>query len=400
MRIVQGADPETFYVSRYGHPGQGATDDQPAIQEALDNIAVSGGGVLKIPPGVYRVDAPIQIGDYTTLEMSPNAVIRRNFTGLGSHNATIRNKTQSLGGNTHITIRGGRIEAADSANEGKHLALRGVLHSQVRDVRIGQVYGDWATNFSGQYITVEGMHINTGVDSNNQDGIHITGGRFISVSNCVINSGDDCLSFTQDENAFEPLEDVVVSNCSVFGSGASCIKLDCNTGTVTTGIHRISVSNIVGKGGDGAGVPIALRDETASGIVTDITLDNVMLDCSENTGHGCTVDEIIRPSLRNVVIDQANGRSIYVTNCQDAVIDHCKALNPRGAGNPAISADTCPNIEFIGCLTEGSTGAGIIVENTAIARVLNNQDRNSTGNDFDVDDTENSSITSTGNVAV
>lgn len=287
----------------------------------------------------------------------------------------MRNKNQVVGGNTHITIRGGRIDATDPSKTGKHLALRGVLHSQVRDLRIGQVYGDWTINLSGSYVTLEGLHIDTSGNSPHEDGIHITGGRFITISNCVVRTGDDCLSFTQDANVLEPIADVTVQNIAVFGSGAACIKMDVSPGA-TGGIQRVSLANIVGKGGDGAGIPINIRDETNSGKIRDITLSNVKLDCSGNTSHGCSVTNANQVDLSRVVIQQAQARSFDITNCTDVTLDSCNVLSPRAAGQSGIYALNSSNVEVRGCLVDGATGDGIKVENGNIARVIDNVVRN------------------------
>lgn len=44
-----------YDVCCYGAVGDGLTDDQPAIQRAIDAASTAGGGVVYVPTGTYRV---------------------------------------------------------------------------------------------------------------------------------------------------------------------------------------------------------------------------------------------------------------------------------------------------------------------------------------------------------
>jgi hypothetical protein len=48
-------------VNDYGAVGDGVTDDRRAIQSALDAIPYTSGGKIYLPPGTYKVNAPINI---------------------------------------------------------------------------------------------------------------------------------------------------------------------------------------------------------------------------------------------------------------------------------------------------------------------------------------------------
>ena len=50
-----------FNVKDYGAVGDGVTDDRRAIQSALDAIPYTSGGKIYLPPGIYKVNAPINI---------------------------------------------------------------------------------------------------------------------------------------------------------------------------------------------------------------------------------------------------------------------------------------------------------------------------------------------------
>jgi len=65
-------------VMDYGAVGDGVTDDRRAIQSALDAIPNTSGGKVYLPPGVYKVNAPINIKKSNT-----------SFVGAGATETTL-----------------------------------------------------------------------------------------------------------------------------------------------------------------------------------------------------------------------------------------------------------------------------------------------------------------------
>jgi len=59
-------------VKKFGATGDGATDDTGAIQDTVDAVPVDGGGVY-LPPGTYKITAPVEL--------------RKGITVLGSNQA-------------------------------------------------------------------------------------------------------------------------------------------------------------------------------------------------------------------------------------------------------------------------------------------------------------------------
>jgi hypothetical protein len=54
-------------AARFGAVGDGETDDTAALQSALDAMVNDGGAMLTIPPGLYRVTAPLHVEARTNL---------------------------------------------------------------------------------------------------------------------------------------------------------------------------------------------------------------------------------------------------------------------------------------------------------------------------------------------
>lgn len=62
-------------VERFGARGDGTTLNTQAFQEALDLVRKTGGGVVRIAPGIYKTGT-LKIYSNTTLEISPGAVVQ------------------------------------------------------------------------------------------------------------------------------------------------------------------------------------------------------------------------------------------------------------------------------------------------------------------------------------
>lgn len=66
-----------FNVKEYGALGDGYTDDRNAIQETLNIAHASGGGIVYLPKGIYRISNYLQVKANTKVMMDDNAVIQR-----------------------------------------------------------------------------------------------------------------------------------------------------------------------------------------------------------------------------------------------------------------------------------------------------------------------------------
>lgn len=83
-----------FNVVDFGAKGDGAANDAPAIQSALDAAGAAGGGTVSLPVGTFLVGAPLAIPSNVALE------------GAGIEATTVQDHP-SLGSNRLIFIQGG-----------------------------------------------------------------------------------------------------------------------------------------------------------------------------------------------------------------------------------------------------------------------------------------------------
>jgi polygalacturonase len=63
-----------FNVRQYGAKGDGKTLDSAAIQSAIDACTSAGGGIVVFPNGTY-LSGTIELKDYVTLHLAPQAVL-------------------------------------------------------------------------------------------------------------------------------------------------------------------------------------------------------------------------------------------------------------------------------------------------------------------------------------
>lgn len=70
-----------FDATLFGATGDGTTNDQPAIQAALDAAAALGGGIVYLPPGTYLCNANLAVGSSVHLTGAGKASVIRNPAG-------------------------------------------------------------------------------------------------------------------------------------------------------------------------------------------------------------------------------------------------------------------------------------------------------------------------------
>ena len=105
--IVQARDP-VIDVRTRGARGDGVADDTDALQASVD--AIGPGGVVRVPPGVYRVRVAdhngvlgVRLPSHMTLELMPGAVLQAIPTAAEMYNVLL---VQDV---VDVTIRGGTL---------------------------------------------------------------------------------------------------------------------------------------------------------------------------------------------------------------------------------------------------------------------------------------------------
>ena len=132
----------------------------------------------------------------------------------------------------------------------------------------------WTVHLVGCYdVAISDISLLNNLKIRNGDGIDIDHSRKVRISNCFIESGDDCICL-KNRREFEeygPCEDVVVTNC-IMTSRSCAVKIGSEN---MDAIRRVLFDNcIITKSNRGIG--IQNRDE---GTVSDVTFSNMTVDC-------------------------------------------------------------------------------------------------------------------------
>jgi hypothetical protein len=226
-------------ITHFGALPDGQTLATQSIQSALDAARDQGGGTVFVPAGVFLTGS-IFLHSQTELVLDHNAVLLASprledyqFVRWGHHNDRTPWHLLNVLEAEHVVLRGsGRIDGNGPAfwepekiheDEFWKARLRRpspmieISRSRdvtVRDLRLGNPPG-WCLHLHDcEKVRVTGLSIRNNLLGPNSDGIDITGGRDIVISDCNIVSGDDgiALKTTRDSTA---CENITVTNCVI-----------------------------------------------------------------------------------------------------------------------------------------------------------------------------------------
>jgi Glycosyl hydrolases family 28 len=288
--LARGGEPATqpsvglplFDPMHFGAVGDGKALDSPAINAAIDACMKAGGGLVYLRPGVYRSGTVI-LKSNVTLYLEAGAVILGSFD-LADYTAQSGPPVRGDANQTHLifakdaenlTLAGpGRIDGQGPAfwelsgrtplppdeqwaevaahawfkkTTGRASPMLEFVNCRwlrIQDVRIENAAGWTLRPINCDNVFIEGIAIKNPIIGPNTDGLDITGCQNVFVSNCSIDTGDDCICL-KSENPYgsEPRvgRNIVVTNC-VLTTCCNGFKI----GTATQGgFENITFSNSV-----------------------------------------------------------------------------------------------------------------------------------------------------------
>jgi polygalacturonase len=232
-------------ITSHGAVGDGATNDGPAIQAAIDAVAAAGGGRVVVPAGRTFVAGSLTLRSHVELHVERGATLQASGRWA---DITVRPVTSALSGGfvhpdtppngaflwargaTDVAITGGgtvdgggRFYVAEDLGEIYRMPaerpftvfLLDCTDVTLRDTR----YVDgalWTVRLTGcERVRVCGLTIRGDMKLPNADGIDIDRCRRVRISDCDIRTPDDAISLKAvDEYAASgDCEDIVVSGC-------------------------------------------------------------------------------------------------------------------------------------------------------------------------------------------
>ena len=271
----------TYVVTDYGAVGDGIAKDTLSIQRAIDTCAQAGGGVVKIPCGTY-LSGTLYLKDNICLDLEAGSRL------LGSPDAADYNSDDFCPQNRavpgekasgahllvgveikNVTIRGGgRIDGNNSvffsvpADRPNSFEIPGWRPGQMlyfcecENVRIEgvELFNSpyWTCFLHGcERVVVRGVRIWNDRRTINGDGIDVDCCQKVLISDCLVESGDDCITLRGNERPLKrpkPCEDVVVTNC-ILRTRANGVRVGVGNGTIRHAVF--SNLNIGGRALDG-----------------------------------------------------------------------------------------------------------------------------------------------------
>lgn len=323
-----------------GAVADGVTLNTESIQKAIDLCAENGGGRVEVPAGTF-ITGTIWLKSHVELYLEQGAVLKAS-TNMDDYNeldAYPQNYSwlpeEWVGkhliitvGQTDVAISGhGTIDGSGNdffepwqactwanytwsygcsvaANKetwrpGQMVVFVECDHVRVTDVTL-QNTPCWACFFHGcEYVWARGIRVQNEKHFCNSDGLDIDTCRFVTVSDCIIDTGDDAIAIRcaakRLQKKTECCEYVTITNC-VLGSCSSVFRLGVGHGQ----IRHITISNInIFRGATGFNLMSAyLKNGCAR--MENILISNVVAD---QVSFPFSLTEYNNAYLRNITID-------------------------------------------------------------------------------------------------
>lgn len=287
-----------YDITDFGALGDGKSDNSRAIQETIDRCSENGGGIVKIPGGNVFLTGPFNLKSYVNLHVESGArllaspdekvyttsAFRDNFKegsiwigGEDAVNVSITGKG-TIDGNG-VAFMGKEQKAAYDLKPFTEIDPRPHVFTPIhftnltiKDVTFANA-AYWCLHLVGcDDVSIEGIRILNDLKIRNSDGIDPDHSRNVRISNCYIESADDCICLkTRREYAdFGPTENITISNC-ILKSTSCSIKLGSEN---MDAIRNIVVSNCIIEGSN-RGIGIQNRDE---GIIENVMFSNIVIE--------------------------------------------------------------------------------------------------------------------------
>lgn len=323
--VLARAGQDQMSITEFGAIGDGRTLNTLPIQKAIDSVAVRGGGIILIPPGVF-LSGTLQLRTNTTLHLAEGAILR------GSGNVkdyVLRGRVVGLlftqdATNVSITGQGtidGNGDAFMDLTHAKHIENAGVqwtrqkehfrevltgigdgpavpkdrpyqmiIFSDCRGVTVRDVFITnspfWTVHFADcDGVLVSGVRIWCNLLVPNNDGVDFTSSSNVIMSDCDIRTGDDCVAITGYSHHFDlpgyknlkhPLENITITNC-LMQSRSAAIRIG---GFDQNPMRNITISNVTITNSN-RGIGLFVRDQ---GSIENVIVSNLIVDTRLHTG--------------------------------------------------------------------------------------------------------------------
>lgn len=303
---------ETVYdVTTFGAKGDGATQCTAAVQKAIDRCTADGGGTVVVPRGtfltgsiflknnvdLYLMPGSVLLGspdkaDYNPLDVCPQNSGYAPESSFGAHLVLAIEQR-------NVTVRGpGRIDGNSPAflldAHGEHYSGQGKIpwrpsqmlyFVECENVRVQDIdlhhSPYWSLFLHGcRHVFVRGVNIHTERNPHtyNGDGIDVDCSQYVSISDCHIDTADDCITLRANGSRLknpQPCRYVTVTNC-VLSTPCNCVRVGVGDGQIRDAVF----SNLVIENARTAFNFFSSWTAQSRGVdIRNIRFENVTVDC-------------------------------------------------------------------------------------------------------------------------
>ncbi len=266
-------------IKSLGAVGDGKTMNTAIIQRAIDECTAAGGGRVIISDGTYMTGTII-LKDNVELHIAADGVLLASPNGLdfperddvkhvdskklprwknGCMIFAEECKNIGITGYGKIDVNGDKYtmprdpekkrgwlyRRIDGPTPPRVVFFTGCQNIKVEDVTMTNQPACWSFWIHDcDYVTFDKVKVLANVNYPNNDGIHINASRDVTVSNCILTNGDDCIIVRCNNSSLKEdkiCERIVVSNCTLTSYASGILVGFVNCGT----IRNCSFSNIV-----------------------------------------------------------------------------------------------------------------------------------------------------------
>lgn len=306
-----------YDVRNYGAIGNAKTLNTNAIQKAIDDCASKNGGTVLLEDGIYMTGS-ITLRSNVNLHISRNAVLlgspdckdypeKQNLKHVISENLP-RNSNACMifaeesenisitgmgkidcNGTSFVKAKQGdwtgwQFERIDAPTPPRVVFFTGCSNIKIEDITMVNQPSGWSYWIHDcDWVTFDKCKIFAEVNYPNNDGIHINSSRNVTISNCNIITGDDCIIVRANNRSLKEnkvCEKVTVTNCNLT-SYSGGIRI----GWISDGtIKNCTFSNLV-MTDTVCGITITLpdfqplpdrgREDT---LIENLMFDNIVMD--------------------------------------------------------------------------------------------------------------------------
>ena len=310
---LEAGTPRIFNVRDYGASGRKEDDAQQPIQKAIDACAAAGGGTVLLPPGLYT-SGTLHLRSHIRIEVAAGATLFASEDPKAYDCGPIPSKAALFFGEDlrDISFAGEGIVDGQAQYEWRlddfeqnydHKTwMESLGKSLLRSVPSGfpkrEIYphlvwlgrcnnirfsglnflhaSSWSlTLYACRHVAFERLFIYTSLkEAVWADGIDLDGCEDVTISNCAIETGDDCVALVSN-NIWGPArgcENIRITNCR-FSSASAGIKFSEGN---RAGVRNIQVSHTLFNNVNRGVVFITAQ----GGSISDVTLSDLTINCS------------------------------------------------------------------------------------------------------------------------